>query len=129
MVLALILLSFGSMVVGGLLQYVDASVRAANRAEQRMYSRYAADAGMENFVSDLRDDVSYGPGDEGVDLWPGGMVNGQTPVVAITECTGPVTDRWFTVTSSAGTETVTAKIHSIDNGGQVSATYNRWNVQ
>ena len=128
LVLALILLSFGSMVVGGLLQYVDTSVRAAAKAEQRMDARYAADAGIENFVSDLRSGVTYGSGDIGNDLWPGGTVNGKTPVVTLTECTGSVTDMSYTVTSTADNEIVTAEIDSRDNGGDVTITVVHWTV-
>jgi hypothetical protein len=119
MMLALIVLCFGSMVVSGLLGYVNASTLAHAKAVDRMEARYAADAGVECLAARILNGDIIGTG---VDVYNGGSVNGLTPVVivdSITLNTPQSGINQYVLRSSAGGKTINATIQHYPDASQV----------
>ena len=109
LILALIMLVFGSLVVISLLAYLDASIRSQAKAEDRMEHYYSADAGVEFITAALlvRDDALVTQLD--VDLWSGDPVNGHTPTAMVTDIDESNPGyKDYTVVASSGNTTITA---------------------
>ena len=134
MILALIVLVLGSLVITGLLYYVNTSVIAHGKAVDNMEARYAADAGIEWFAAELLTDFDvYDDGDEGDDLWAAasvGPVNGKTPQVIIRadgyEDFG--TSRRYTVDSTVDNVTISAEITQAEVGSDLSVAVSHWEM-
>jgi hypothetical protein len=103
LVLALIVLGFGSLMMGGLMTYLNASILAHGKAVDRTEAYYAADAGVEAIISDLLQDKDP---EVGLYSWSGGAINGFTPSVTIVS----IIDKDYDVTSTAGDVTINCKL-------------------
>ena len=110
MMVALIVMLFGGLVVGGILTYLDASTRDHVKARDRAEAHYAAEAGIYAVISDLVDNDSNNDPPEGDSsyTWTGDSVNGLIPVVDITHLVASVE---YVITSSADGTTITCEIH------------------
>ena len=152
LILALIVLTLASLMVTGLLYYVNTSLRAHAKEVERMEARYAADAGVEWFAAQLLadegppmlqlydDGAHYDPVDDTadaippVDLWqrdnPGETVNGYTPVIMITDCLtlDAPTSNVYVVTSTAGTVTTTATVTQRNINSVISVRVSTWDI-
>ena len=115
----LIVTMFGALVIGGILGYVNVSMRVSAMSQDRVEAYYAADAGVELVLSDLADNgildgIAVIPG---VYPWTGDSINGYSSVtINVSETSGvpspppppdyPSYDDYLIV-SSAGDVTIT----------------------
>jgi hypothetical protein len=113
MILAMIVLAFGSLMIAGLLSYVNGSVQAHALARDRLEARYAADAGVEWLAAELLSDPTPYQS-QGTVTYDGEPINGHSPAITMTADYSPNdpttgTDTYY-LTSSADGVTVTATI-------------------
>jgi len=86
LILALIFMFYGSLVIGGMLTYLDASMLAQARAEDRMNEDHAGQAAIETLAADLlKEDTDPGNHTPGVGDWGAPLAfNGETVQIEIT---------------------------------------------
>ena len=80
LMLALIMITFGSLISTGLLSIVHASITSYETAKDRTNTYYAADAGIEAVVGDL---LANNDPIVGSYTWSGNPINVKTPTITI----------------------------------------------
>lgn len=108
MVMALILMFFGSLVVGGLLSFLQVSMTSQAKAQDRAEAKYSAEAGVQALMSDLSIGDTFN-----VDNYPWSRdpVNGHTPTIDITSKDDSHSDYTdYIVSSTADNTTLTYKL-------------------
>jgi hypothetical protein len=133
LVLALLVLGLASLLVTGLLWYVNTSVIAHGKEVDRTEARYAADAGLEWFVSELFDsDIDNFKNREGDHLWADeglGTVNGKTPDVIIEDIQNvSATERTYIVESSCDNVSTRSRVTRAHIAGFMVIGVQTWDI-
>ena len=88
MMLALSIMLFGSLSIGGLHTYLHAAITAQDKADDRMGAFYAADAAMEQLIADLLQGATPAEGQYPPGGWPqDNAVNGHMPSINLLDMT------------------------------------------